>query len=344
MLTVIFTACHNKKEDGKSSGPQPPENVDVIIAGFDSIDCSIETNGTVLANESVELHPETSGRLTYLNVVEGAVVNEGAILAKINDAELQAQLNKSLSQLDLAEKKELRYKKLLSVNGINQMDYDIALNELNNIKADIQLIKAQIDKTVIKSPFTGILGLRNISPGAFVTPQSVIAVVQQTNKLKLDFTLPQEYDQWIDKGSEIRVVALNDSLKHKATIIAKESSINSATGNIKYRAVINEGQFSPGAFTKVLVDVGSNKKRIMVPAYAIIPDVTSKKIIVVKNGKGIMTNVQTGIRTAYGVEITDGLAIGDSVVVNGILFVKPNADVKIRSVLRLEKTNDNSKP
>jgi len=82
----------------------------------------------------------------------------------------------------------------------------------------------------------------------------------------------------------------------------------------------------------------------MVPAYAIIPDVTSKKIIVVKNGKGIMTNVQTGIRTAYGVEITDGLAIGDSVVVNGILFVKPNADVKIRSVLRLEKTNDNSKP
>jgi membrane fusion protein (multidrug efflux system) len=103
----------------------------------------------------VQILPETSGRLVFLNVPDGAQVAAGTVLAKINDAELQAQLNKSKVQLELAIRTEERLRKLLAVNGINQADYDIALNSVNNIKADIELLKAQIDKTIVKAPFSG---------------------------------------------------------------------------------------------------------------------------------------------------------------------------------------------
>lgn len=333
----LGVGCSNKGTDSssKQNGPKPPEIVDVIVAGYDRINDALEVNGSIVANEVVELHPEVSGRLTYLRQTEGELVKEGEVLARINDAELQAQLAKYTSQFNLAQKKEERYKKLLSANGINQADYDLALNELNNIKADIQLVQAQIDKTVLKAPFSGMLGIRNVSPGAYVTPQQVITVIQQLSSLKLDFTVPQEFDGLLKKGTEIKVKQLNDSVYYKAQIIAKETSINTATGNIKIRAVLKEGNFTPGAFVKVFVDAGSQKDRIIVPSNAIIPDVTSKKLIVVKNGKGVMKNVQTGIRTSYGVEITEGISTGDSVVVNGVLFVKPDAPVKVRSVLQL---------
>jgi membrane fusion protein (multidrug efflux system) len=148
---IIFTSCKSKPKEDKSklNALPAPTAVEVVIAIKKSVTNNIEVNGTVLANEQLEIHPEISGKLMYLNIPEGTSVSAGAVLAKINDADLQAQLNKSKIQLDLASKTEQRLKKLLSINGINQADYDIALNAVNNIKADIEITKAQIDKTII---------------------------------------------------------------------------------------------------------------------------------------------------------------------------------------------------
>ena len=337
-LLVSFTlfSCSSKKSETEKQGPPPPQIVDVIIAGYQSIENKVEVNGSVLANESLEIHPEVSGRLIFLNMPDGAIVKEGAILAKINDADLQAQLLKSNTQLSLAVKNEERLNKLLQINGINQADYDVALNAVNNIKADIELLKAQIDKTIIRAPFTGMLGLRMVSPGAYVTPQFIMATLQQTNQLKIDFAVPEMYGSLVKKGKLIKVIADNNQ-EFTATIAAEESQVNTSTGNIKVRAILQQGNLKPGSFVKIQLDAGDGKQSILVPTNVIIPDANSKKIIVVKEGKGEMVKIKTGLRNAYGVEVIEGLNAGDSIVVTGVLFVKSGKPLKVRSVKNLQE-------
>ncbi len=331
-LSLLFISCSsNKKEDSKKGNAQMPVNVEVIIAGLDTVNDEIIVNGSVLANENIELHPEISGRLTFLNIPDGGRVKKGDVLARINDAELQAQFLKSNVQLSLAEKNESRVKKLLSINGVNQSDYDVALNNLNSIKADIQLISAQIDKSIIRAPFDGVLGLRMISLGAYVTPQTLIATLYQLDEIKIDFTTPDNYIQYIKKGSVVKITSQGNV--YPATVSAVDPEINNDTRNIKVRAVLIKNEdCKPGSFVSVSLDAGSNKKRILVPTNAIMPDATSKKIALVKDGKGKIVKVKTGIRTADFVEIVDGLTIGDTVIIKGVLFVKPDALIKVSAV------------
>ena len=336
ILVLFLFSCKGKKIETQSKTSNQPVTVDVIIASPKKVSSSIEVNGTSVANEMVQILPETSGRLVFLNVPDGAQVAAGTILAKINDAELQAQLNKSKVQLELAIRTEERLKKLLAVNGINQADYDIALNSVNNIKADIELLKAQIDKTIVKAPFSGVLGLRQTSPGAYVTPQTLIATLQQINKVKIDFTVPELYANVIKTGLVVQVSSGTSTLR-KATVVATEPEINTSTRNLKVRAVLESGVINPGSFVKVSIAAATASNNIVVPTNAVIPDATSKKIIVVKNGKGVFVNIETGLRTAGGIEVTKGLNIGDSVIVTGVLFVRANADVKVKAVKSLEE-------
>lgn len=339
VIVILFSfACNTKKEEALKPKTAPPAVVDVIVAGTKLLHNTIEVNGSVLANEMLDIHPEVSGRLTYLNLPDGNSVKAGTILAKINDADLQAQLMKSKVQLELAKKTEERLKKLLAINGVNQADYDAALNTVNNIKADIELLKAQIDKTVIKAAFDGELGLRQVSPGAYVTPSTVLATLQQTHKLKIDFTVPDLYSNLIKKGNKLSVLTNQSKKPFQATIIATEPEVNTQTRNLKVRAVIDNNTVSPGTFVKVLLNNTDTKNnQIVIPTNSIIPDADSKKVFLIKNGKGKYVSIETGLRTAGGVEILNGISVGDTVVVTGVLFVKQNAPVKIRSVKKLEE-------
>jgi membrane fusion protein (multidrug efflux system) len=334
-LVILITSCKSKKQEDKVkmlSAP-PPAVVDVVIATAKSISNIIEANGTVVANELLEIHPEISGRLVYLNIPEGSSVAAGTVLAKINDADLQAQLTKSKVQLELAKKTEERLKKLLSISGINQADYDVVLNTINNIKADMDILKAQIDKTIIKAPFSGVLGLRNISPGAYISPTTSLVTLQQIDKIKIDFTVPEQYTALISKGRSLDILSNYNNTKLKATVVATEPEMNTATRNLKVRALLNDGKLQIGSFVKVLIQTADNNQSIMIPTNAIIADADSKKLVIVKDGKGKYVTVETGLRTASSVEITKGINVGDSVIVTGVLFVKPNAKVKVKSVL-----------
>ena len=337
IILLFSIACNNKKEEALKPKTTPPSVVDVIVAGTKTLNNTIEVNGSVMANEMLEIHPEVSGRLTYLNIPEGNAVKAGTVLAKINDADLQAQLTKSKVQLELAKKTEERFKKLLAINGLNQADYDAALNSVNNIKADIELLKAQIDKTVIKAAYDGELGLRQVSPGAYVTPATVLATLQQVNKLKIDFTVPDIYSNLIKKGNTVMVSTNQSKTSITATIVATEPVVNTSSRNLRVRAVMENNKVNPGAFVKVLLKAEMNNNHIVIPTNAIIPDADSKKAIIIKGGKGKFVNIETGIRTAGGVEVISGINIGDTVVVTGVLFVRPSSLVKIRTVKKLEE-------
>lgn len=334
-LVTSLLACKGKKEE-KASGGKPggsPALVDVLIAAPEVLSNTLEANGTVVAQEWVELRPEVQGRLTYLQVPEGTVVNQGTVIARINDADLQAQMNKTKVLLDLAQKTEARIAKLIAVGGINQADYDAALNQVNSLKADIAYTQSLLDKTVLKAPFTGLLGLRQVSPGAYVSPQTVIATLQQVDKVKIDFTVPEKYARLIRKGTDVQVQTdLSRPDRYRAIITATEPQINATSRNLKVRAVLQGSRPNPGAFVKVYLTRRQDQSSILVPTNSIIPDDKSKQVIVVKEGKAQFTNVTTGIRTEDMVEVLSGLKVGDTVVVSGVLFCRPKSPVKVRKV------------
>ena len=329
---LVSLSCKEKKDtfQQKNSGPT---TVDVIVAKSEKIGDRVEVNGTVVANEFAELRPEVSGLLTFLNVPEGQVVKKGTVIAKINSADLVAQLNKLKVQLQLSEVTEERLKKLIEVNGVNQADYDVAVNSVNSIKADITYYQALIDKTIVKAPFTGVVGLRKVSAGAYITSGTVIATMQQLNQLRIDFTVPEVYQRYVKKGGNVEVsLDQSSQSKQSARIIATEPLVDQSTRNITVRAVLSQGNTSPGSFAKVYLNAGAEKSAILVPTNSIIPEAKSKKIVTVKDGKATFVVVETGDRQEEYVEVTKGLSQGDTVVVSGVLFARPDAPVKIRSV------------
>lgn len=309
---------------------KPRVNVDVIVAQKVHFPSSVEVNGETLSEEMIELHPEISGRLTYLNIPDGAVVQKGTVLAKINDADLQAQLEQQKVQLDLAVKTEQRLKELLKVNGINQADYDAALSQVNTISANIKVLNAQIDKTVVRAAFSGRLGLRMVSPGAYVTPLTLLGTLQESDKIKIDFTLPELYANMARVGNTVSIQTNESAGKMTAVISAIEPQINSETRNIKARARLKTGTISPGTFVKVLLT--KDEEGILVPSNALIPDAASNQVVIIRKNKAVFANVETGTRNADQVQLSSGVKEGDTIVVSGVLFVRPNTLVKIRNV------------
>lgn len=334
-ISVMASACHEEKEAPRQKNTGPTV-VDVIVAQPQPISSTVEANGTIVADEFVELRPEISGRLIYLNIPEGKRIAKGTVIARINDADLRAQMGKLKVQLDLAKTTEQRYGKLLQISGINQADYDVALSQVNSLQADIEVLQAQIDKTVLRAPFNGIIGLRQISPGAYVTPATVLATIQQVNKVKVDFTVPEEYGNIIRKGDYVTVeVDAASQKKQKALIIATEPQANTTTRNIMVRALLEGETANPGAFVKVYIRAGRDKNSVLVPANAIIPEDKDKTLVTVVKGKAKFVKVETGLRQANNVEITSGVNEGDSIVVSGVLFSRPDAPLKVRSVKKL---------
>jgi len=330
ILLAAMISCKGEAKDKTAIKEKPPVAVDVIIARNTDFASDIEVNGTVLSEEMVELHPEVGGRLTYLNIPDGASVTTGTILAKVNDADLQAQRQQQKVQLELAEKTEQRLLKLLAVNGVDQAGYDAALSQVNLYKANINVLDAQINKTVIKAPFSGRLGLRLVSEGAYVSPSTTIGTLQQTDKIKIDFSVPEAYQDMVKVGKTIAIKTNTSNENLTAVISAIEPQISTTTRNINVRARLSHGNINPGAFVKVLLN--ENIKGIVVPTNAIIPDALASQVVLVKNGKATFQSVETGIRNSDIIEITEGIQLGDTVVVSGVLYVRPNGKVKIKKV------------
>lgn len=332
IILPIVIACSEKKDTFKQAAQAPPI-VDVVVAQLHDISADLELNGSIVSNEFVQLMPETSGRLVYLNVPEGKIVSKGTVIARINDADLQAQLRKSKVQLEIAELSEQRLRKLLAVNGVNQADYDLALNQVNSLKADMEITQALIDKTVVEAPFTGRVGLRQISNGAFVTTSTIIATMQETNQLKVDFNVPEEYIEYIKNGNTVSVaVDKSDGALIQARIVATEPQVDVSSRNITVRAVLSKSNVSPGSFAKVYLRMGDIRKTIQIPSNSIIPEAKAKKVILVRKGLAELVEVETGVRASSLIEIRTGISPGDTVVVGGVLFARPGRPVKVRDV------------
>lgn len=337
-MLLLLQACSNNPQNNTKT-PPPPVTIDVIIVKPASFSYSLDASGTVQAQEFVELRPEVNGRITQLNIREGERIAAGTLLVKLNDDDLQAQLRKYQSQLEIAQRNQKRLKSLLDANGLNQQEYDIAESQVKSLQADVDFTKANIRKTEVRAPFSGVIGLRNVSQGAFVSSATLLATLQQTDQLKVDFVLPENEAQYLRKGSVVQVKSDQSESLQKATVIAIEPQVNQGTRNIKFRAQLaGSASMNPGAFVKVVVSAGKSKDALLLPTNCIIPESRNKKVAMIRNGKVVFEVVEIGFRGSSEVEITKGIQPGDTIAANGLLFLKPDAPVNIRSVLPTQKS------
>jgi len=308
--------------------------VNAIILKPKFIQDKIFSNATLISNEEVELRSEISGKITKILFKEGQPIKKGTVLIKINDAELQATLKKNLSKESLARDKEFRFKQLFNKSLTSQQEYDNALSELNSAEADVEYIKAQLDKTEIRAPFNGVIGLRSVSEGSYISPATKIATLQNINPVKVDFSVPQKYFSVVKEGKTILLKIGSTGKTYSGKIYAVEPKIDESSRTVQARAIIpNErGELTPGAYVEIDLVLQEITNAIMVPSEAIVPDIQGEKVFIYKNGIAVPQIVTQNIRTENEVQITKGVSVGDTVIVSGIIQLKPNTPVKLKTI------------
>lgn len=293
------------------------------------------TSGTLLANESVEIHPEIAGRVTGIHFTEGSKVSKGQLLVQLYDDNIKAQIQKLKAQKKLQAATQKRQKSLLDIGGISQQEYETTETQLQSLDADIAYAEAQLRSTRIYAPFSGTIGIRNISVGAVISPTTVVTSLQQTHPLKMDFNVPDQYRNEIAKGKEVlfSISGQLDTLSGK--IIAVEPGADATTRTIRVRAIIPnpKEELIPGAFAHVIVPLGGDNNAILVPSQSVIPTTKEKLIVKLVEGKAKMVIVQPGTRTADKVEILSGIQQGDTILTTGLMQVKEGMPIKVSELL-----------
>ncbi|MDM1293126.1 efflux RND transporter periplasmic adaptor subunit [Sphingobacterium sp. N143] len=328
----LITSKKDKKESDKPAVRKDmPIPAQAIIAKSSVADRSINLSGSIDAEEKVEIRSEVNGRITKIYFSEGQRIQQGQPLIKIDDIELQAQLKQVQTTNQLNAENERRASLLLQKGAISQEEFDVASAALKTSAAQIQLIQAQISKTTIRAPFSGTIGLRNISVGAMVSSNTLIANLVKDNVVKITFAIPEKYSNIIKLNSAIEFSVANDPTVIKANIYAiePEVSLNTRTLTVRARAMNDQGKLRVGSFVNVVVPIEVENDAISIPTEAIVPIQDGKKVFVLQNGLAKETKVETGARTDKEIVILSGISAGDTVLTTGVLALKDGAKVKV---------------
>ncbi|HEU4496314.1 MAG TPA: efflux RND transporter periplasmic adaptor subunit, partial [Flavobacterium sp.] len=316
----------------KGQGGKAPAAVSGIVLAPQKFADNLSLSGSIEANEQVDIRSEVSGIVESINFNEGSQVSKGQVLLKVNDIELRAQLARIRTSQGLASENERRARLLLEKEAISQEEYDIASADFKSAKAETQLIQAQIAKTTIRAPFSGTIGLRAISKGTYVTPQTVIARLVNTSRLKITFSIPEKYASQMKEGNSLTFTVAGSAEKFTAKIYAIEPEIEIATRTLRLRAVAEnpEGKLYPGTFANVILPLDDINDALLVPTQALIPIQNGKKVFVASGGKAKEIIVKTGARTNKDILITSGLKAGDTVLTTGVMSLKDGMPVNVK--------------
>ena len=333
----LFTSCGSKAESpaargGGGGGRNPGMTVSGVIVVPQTLDNIVNSSGTVLASESVDLAAEASGTVQLIGFREGQHVSKNDLLVKINDEDLQAQLRKTELQMQLAADQAERQKRLYETGNSSKEQYDIAVSTHASLKADRDNLIASIRKREIRAPFDGVVGLRYVSEGSYVSPTTRIASIQKINPLKVDFAVPEKYAGKVHVGDSVRFASEETSLKFTGKVYAIEPEIDPSTRTVQIRALCDNKaeKIFPGGYVHVELRLRESGGALMIPTQAIIPVLKGQTVFVRKNGVVAAVPVKTGLRTSSLIQVIDGLAAGDTVLTTGILQVRPGMPVTVQ--------------
>jgi membrane fusion protein (multidrug efflux system) len=335
LLGLVFNKWNSSRSESPAAAANLPSDnrlaVKAQIIMPETLTNRIVTTGTVIASEEVELHSEISARLIKIYFKEGSRVAKGDLLLKLNDADLQAQLLKAEAQKKLAESNETRQRPQYEKQLLSQQDYDATLRDVASAKADVGLLRAQIDKTEIRAPFDGVIGLKYVSEGSYITPTTKIATIQSIATVKIDFSIPEKYAGQVEKDSPIAFRIQGIEKPFEARVFAVEPKIDLTTRTLQLRALCTntEGKIYPGSFANVEFALKQIDRAIMIPTESLVPELKGQKVFLYKNGQAQSRPVKTGIRTDTEIQITDGLQTNDTLIVSGIIQLRQGMAIKI---------------
>jgi membrane fusion protein, multidrug efflux system len=331
VIPKVISSGNNKGAAGRPQMGSAVLNVSAHIAAPVTLENNVATTGTIMANEEVEIRSEIPGKIMRILFKEGSNVSEGDILIKINDEDLKAQYDRAKYRLKLLEDREYRQSVLLKREAISQEDYDVSLNELNVAKSEVDLVQAQLNKTEIRAPFSGRIGLKSVSEGSFVNNSIVIATLQNINPVKIDFSIPEKYSLNVNRGDKVNFSVTGSEETFTAEVYAIEPKIDPVTRTLRIRAIYQNpaGKILPGSFADVQLILKKIENAILIPTQAVIPELKGQKVFVFNNGTAVPKIIQTGIRREETVQVVDGLSISDTVITSGILQLRPGVPVNI---------------
>lgn len=323
----------DKVTTGKK-GAKKALNVNARIIKPQLLTDEILISGSLLPDEEVDLSFETSGKIVEINFEEGSKVNKGQLLAKVNDRQLQAQLQRLVGQLKLAEDRVFRQNALLERDAVSKEAYEQVKTELSTLNADIEIVKANIALTELRAPFEGVIGLRQVSVGSYASPTTIIAKLTKVSPLKIEFGVPERYANQVKKGTNLTFSMPGELSTFNAKVYATEASVAQATRTLSIRALYpnSNGAILPGRYASIQLKKDEIQNALAVPSEAIVPEMGKDKVFAYRSGKAEPVEVITGIRTEAQVQILKGLQAGDTIIISGTLQLRTGLPITLDNI------------
>ena len=323
-----------EKVKSTSSGNKKILNVNGLRIKTGKLTDEFQVTGSLIPDEEVNLSFETSGQVVEINFNEGSHVKKGQLLAKVNDRQLQAELRRLTVQLKLANDRVDRQRRLLQRDAVSQEAYEQVRTELETLKADIEVVKAQIALTELRAPFDGVIGLRQISVGAYASPTTVVSKLTRIVPLKVEFYVSERYASDIKPGTGLNFTIDGSLESYPAKVYAKESAVDLETRTLAARAIYANpgGKLTPGRYVSITLKKQEIDNAIAIPAEAIVPEMGKDKVFLYKSGKAQPVEIVAGLRTEAQVQVLKGLKVGDTLITSGTLQLRTDLPVVLDRV------------
>ena len=333
-VALPASAQDAKSKDAKSKPAAKSMTLMVKAASARAVTLATEVSavGTLVANESVMIRPEVAGRVAAIHFNEGQPIAAGALLVSLDAAEVRAQLEASRADERLALQRSERSTELFKKNFISQQALDDAREAWRKTTARRQEDEARVAKTELRAPFAGVIGLRQVSAGAYLRAGDDIARLDKIDAMKLDFRVPETYLGKIKREQPVRVrVDAWPDEPFQGRVYAVETSVDEKTRTVMLRArVPNPGtRLKPGMFARVSLELDSRADVVVVPEQAINPRGDKYFLFKVIDGKASLAEVKLGARRPGEVEITQGVAAGDMVITENQPMLQPGMGVSV---------------
>jgi membrane fusion protein (multidrug efflux system) len=334
VVGLFLATCTQDSEAEQEVVQEGPKAIvaEVVLPTESDFRQQSTATGTFVAEDQVQISSETSGYLQELFFREGAYKKKGDLLAKINDAELQAQKRKLEVELDYARVELKRAEELGELQAIAAEEIDRLRNVVQVFEADLAILDAQLAKTKVYAPFAGRIGLKLLSKGAYVSPGMGMAELLRLDPIKLEFFVPEKHAGNVLVGDEVSftIPASKDTFRAEIYLVSPTLDENNRSLRMRCRLRNPGAKFFPGGYAEVRYDLKRQENALEVPAEAIIPVLNGQKVLIVENGKVVSRPVEVGMRTPSFVQILNGLSAQDSVMVTGILGATDGMSVRTK--------------
>ena len=323
----------SKEETLSGNEPEKKEafNANAMVIKPETLNDVFRTTGILIPDEEVDLSFETSGKITRIFFREGSHVKKGTLLAKVNDQPLQAELAKLKTQLPLAQGRVFRQETLLAKDAVSQEAYESVKTELDKLKADIDLVQSRIAQTELRAPFDGVIGLRQVSEGAYASPTTVVSRLTKVIPLKLEFSINERQVYEIKEGTPVTFRLVSDLNTYDASVYAVESVLDQTTLSLKARAIYPNpgGKLKPGLSASIEVKMREISNTIVIPSISSIAEMGRDIAYIYKNGKAQQVVLTKGIRTASSVQVLEGIQFGDTLLTSGVMQLRDGMPVAV---------------